>query len=679
MARRRPTRPHPRTQAPRAEIVAAGESACLVRLGNARGGEARAEDARDPQDTLRVHALLAALDTEPPLGVRDLVPAYASLLVRFDPLVASRETVTAAIEHALEQVAREEWSGAGAARSEGRLVEIPVRYGGEAGPDLEAVAELLGLSPDEVVWRHAGASYTVAFLGFLAGFPYLAGLPPELAVPRLATPRTRVPAGSVAIASAQTGIYPVASPAGWRIIGQTQRPLFDPTADPPTLLRPGDRVRFREMKPQRPQRSQRGTQRSRRETQRTQRSAEDAKESQSLTTEITEITETTEIAQSEEPAQNTSATSASSSATSAFKSSLPWLRVVRAGPLTTVQDLGREGYARYGVSPSGAADADALQLGNLLLGNPPWAAGLEVTLGGASFVALGPCAVALTGADCPAEIDGRALPAGAVATLEPGQTLMLGLARTGLRAYLCVAGGIAVVPLLGSRSTDLRAGFGGLDGRALRAGDELARGEPELDDARRPMSHRRLPPDPARRAPADGWHRLRVLPGPHALSAPDALSALVAGEYEVDPRSDRMGVRLRRRGAAGAERPRGGQIVSEGIPRGAIQVPPDGEPILLLAEHQTTGGYLIPAVVIAADRYRVGQLRPGERLRLDLVSEAEALEALRAREAWLARVGSGPVTVGRGEHASADPALLAGGFTEWDEATDATMADDREA
>jgi len=169
--------------------------------------------------------------------VTNVHPAYASILIDFDPL---------AIRHSgVERAAAELFAEAAAAPvPEPRLVEIPVVYGGEYGPDLEGVAALTGLTPDEVVAIHSGAEYLVYFLGFSPGFPYLGGMPESIAAPRLETPRRRVPAGSVAIGGRQTGVYPMASPGGWRIIGRTPLRLFDLAADPPVLLQMGDRVRF---------------------------------------------------------------------------------------------------------------------------------------------------------------------------------------------------------------------------------------------------------------------------------------------------------------------------------------------------------------------------------------------------------------------------------------------------
>jgi len=184
----------------------------------------------------QVRALVRALG-ESATGILNLHPAFASLLIDFDPRRVSHQE--------MEALVRERMAAAPeAAGGETRTVEIPVSYGGGCGPDLESVAHHTGLTPARVVELHASASYLVYFLGFSPGFPYLGGLPVELATPRLAAPRKRVPAGSVAIGGSQTGIYPMESPGGWQIIGRTELRLFDPGADPPALLRMGDRVRF---------------------------------------------------------------------------------------------------------------------------------------------------------------------------------------------------------------------------------------------------------------------------------------------------------------------------------------------------------------------------------------------------------------------------------------------------
>nr|WP_255784045.1 5-oxoprolinase subunit PxpB [Lysobacter chinensis] len=186
----------------------------------------------------RVHALAARLDRDRLPGVVDLVPAYASLGVFFDSAAVDADAVARWLRDHLH-------GGGPAPPPSGRVVDVPVSYGGRFGPDLADAAHELGLDSQTLAHRHASSLYTVAMIGFAPGFPYLSGLPSTLALPRLATPRTRIPAGSVAIGGRQTGIYPRESPGGWRIIGRTPLVLFDPCRERPALLAPGDRVRFR--------------------------------------------------------------------------------------------------------------------------------------------------------------------------------------------------------------------------------------------------------------------------------------------------------------------------------------------------------------------------------------------------------------------------------------------------
>lgn len=208
------------------ELVPSSDRSLLVSFG----GEPTLDAHR------RVVALLAALEAAPPRGVVNLHPGYASLLVVFDPRATDLDT----LGRALEPLLRREQPPL----PQSRTVLIPVVYGGAAGPDLSDVAAHAGLSPLDVVARHAGAVYRVRFLGFSPGFAYLGGLPEELATPRLPVPRTRVPAGSVGIAGRQTGVYPAESPGGWRLIGRTPLTLFSPERTPPALLATGDLVRF---------------------------------------------------------------------------------------------------------------------------------------------------------------------------------------------------------------------------------------------------------------------------------------------------------------------------------------------------------------------------------------------------------------------------------------------------
>jgi len=289
--------------------------------------------------------------------------------------------------------------------------------------------------------------------------------------------------------------------------------------------------------------------------------------------------------------------------------------VISPGLLTTVQDLGRPGYAHLGISASGAADALSLRAGNLLVGNAEGAAALEMTLAGGTFEFESRAVVALTGADFEANI-----PMWSPVWVSPGEQVRCGHARSGARCYLCVNGGIQVPPVLGSASTHLLTGLGGLEGRALKRGDMLALGTA--------TSHQ--PPG----VPACGSsHGERSSPASPIIrvTAPANAYALCHSPWEVQADSDRMGLRLR---GSSLER-HTGHMLTEGVPLGAVQVPPDGQPIILFVEHQTTGGYPKIANVISADFHAVGQLRPRDQVRFEQVSIDAALTLLEAQEEWL--------------------------------------------
>lgn len=306
------------------------------------------------------------------------------------------------------------------------------------------------------------------------------------------------------------------------------------------------------------------------------------------------------------------------------------LEVVRPGALATVQDDGRPGAARHGVPQGGAMDRFALLAANRLLDNPPDAAVIEVTAGGAAFHVLRMTTLAITGADMGATINGEPVAAWTAVFARPGDLLVLSsrVAPWGARAYLAIGGGIAVPRVLGSRSTALAGAFGGFEGRALRPGDLLTAdaggGDPLLVAGRTWPATARPPygPEP----------QLRVIPGPHGEQfQSDALAALARTPLRISHASNRMGYRLE-----GATVPHMTTVSlpSLGVIPGVIQVPPDGSPILLMADAQPTGGYPILGVVIMADLPLAAQLLPGDLLRLMPVSREVAVEARRQLTAW---------------------------------------------
>jgi biotin-dependent carboxylase-like uncharacterized protein len=287
------------------------------------------------------------------------------------------------------------------------------------------------------------------------------------------------------------------------------------------------------------------------------------------------------------------------------------IRVLTPGFLTTVQDLGRFGHAHLGISASGAADPLAIRAGNLLVGNAENAAALEMTLAGGEFEFEADAVVALTGSDFGAD-----LPLWAPIPVKAGQTLRFGGTKTGARAYVCFRGGIDAPLTLGSASAHLLTGVGG---GPLRKGDRLRIGG---NAVRKPRPAAKNPPQ---------WTKsqtIRVTDGPQAEWFH---GELYQGAYTVAEECNRMGIRLR---GAAIPSPAGGML-TEGVAMGAIQVPPDGQPIVLFVEHQTSGGYPKPANVISADYWRLGQLRPRDEAQFERMEIERALELLQRQEQWL--------------------------------------------
>ena len=306
---------------------------------------------------------------------------------------------------------------------------------------------------------------------------------------------------------------------------------------------------------------------------------------------------------------------------------MPLIEVREPGLFTTVQDLGREGFGPMGVSPSGAADAVSLRIGNRLVGNADGAAGLEMTLLGGTFEFPEGAVVALAGSDFGATLDGKPAELWATFETKPGQVLKMGPTRTGARCYLCVRGGIEVKAFLGSASTHVLSALGGHEGRALRKGDVLKLGAANGWARKRRLSARGLQEMQPRRV-------LRVTPGPQSDWFPEAAQRLFyAGRYVVAEESNRMGIRLK--SEAVLDTP-GGKMISEGVSLGAIQIPEGGQPIILFVEQQTTGGYPKIANVVSVDFHSLGQLRPRDEVRFERVDWETARTLLREQEELLA-------------------------------------------
>ncbi len=529
-------------------------------------------DRIDPAVNALVIAAWRTIDAGRPAGVVDLVPAYTTLTVHYD----WRSMPEAAQERPWRWLAdrlRDRLdTGATDLPSAGRSVRLPVCYEPPHAPDLPEVARQAGLAVDEIVARHCAGEYTVASIGFRPGFPYLLGLDPALAVPRLAVPRARVEAGSVGLAGRQTGIYPTAGAGGWRLIGATPLRLFAVDRDPPSLLMPGDRMRF-------------------------------------------EAIDGAGFARLAERERH-----AATPATDAADHGTPVLEVLAPGIHSSLQDRGRPGWRHLGIGASGASDPVHAALANALVGNDEDAAVLEMAIRGPDLRVLRPLLLALTGSGMSATADDEPLRFGQPVMLALGTQLRFRPTGEGARAWLAVAGGLHGRRWLGSVAVDSGSG---LHGRALRAGELLGVGEPA-----RPLATGYRPGWWAA-SPLESHHPdtpLRFVVHDHA--DPDLVAALQhTSAWRIGHAADRTGWRLE--GPALAV-PDAGERISEGVLHGTIQVPASGQPIVLGSDCQTIGGYPVAGHVIEADLPRLAQLKPGDRLGLQAVDLDQAHAARRA-------------------------------------------------
>ena len=558
-------------------VIEAGDSALLLQIGpSGTSGLATPFDADVNREAIGV---AEAIRRTPGAGVRDVISTYRSVAVFFDPLEADVDKLRATLESCepIEHVGQA-----------ARRVDVPVMYAGQNGPDLDDVAAFAGCDSDTVIERHVSRTYRVFMLGFLPGFPYMASVDPSIAAPRRATPRISVPFGSVGIAGQQTGIYPSDSPGGWQIIGRTPVTLFDPDRNPPALFAPGDEVRFVR--------------------------ADDG------------IIPSVVGAGFSRPVGRLKADTTTRAA----------VTVVKPGLMSTIQDRGRWGHQHLGVPPAGPMDPAAHDLANVVVGNSPDAATIETTLLGPELRFEHPVRVAVTGADLSPELDGMPVPFDSAADCAAGSVLRFGGRKSGGRAYVAFLGGIDVRPVLGSRATHVQSGMGGLDGRLLRAGDGLPVGRTLPAPSEAAGSASPGGPDPSASLGAgkagptshlQGGARLRVMRGPQADYFDDAaFDRLLRARFIISPQSNRMGYRL-----TGERIPSvsAGDMMSDATFTGALQVPPSGDPILLMADRQTTGGYPQMAVLISADMPAAGQLLPGDWIEFELCTRADAVSALR--------------------------------------------------
>lgn len=554
-------------------------------------------------------------------GVTETVPAARTVLVCCDDWLGVQSVLTWVRERGVGEVEQITKPGAIPAHRPGavtqpRTVDIDVAYDGE---DLSRVAGLLGMSREAVVAAHGAAAWRAAFGGFAPGFMYLSAEDWPYRLPRLDAPRERVTAGSVALAGEFAAVYPAASPGGWQLIGRTNAELWNLDREEPALVRPGDAVRFRAMREQ-----------------------------------VRAIGSASVIASGGDTGGADTADAGSTPAE-------PALTVTRPGLQTLIQDDGRAGYRSVGVTASGPMDRAAYARANAAVGNPPSqdtavggesagpsvnAAGgsasgfaaLEVVAGGLELRVERTVTVAVAGSAVTLEIHDagahRSVPAATAIDLLPGQCIVLTHTGPGMRDYLAVRGGVLGVGAqanlsaqrswLGSRSSDTLSGIGprrlttgdalyvgNIDGPTAPANEAAAGTRDEVNDTSELQN------------PGATTTVLRVLPGPRDdWFAPDALHTLSQAAWTVSAQSDRVGARLTGPAIERDTEHSESELPSEGMVRGALQVPPDGQPVLFLADHPVTGGYPVIGVVVDADLDLAGQLAPGDPVRFEWVHEA---------------------------------------------------------
>jgi KipI family sensor histidine kinase inhibitor len=541
-----------------------------VRSVRAVGTRAVLAELSGTQDVLALQALL--LETPLP-GQQDILAAAETVLVKADSPASARRIAARLLQ--LDLTAPVQRGG--------ELVVIDTVYDGE---DLAEVGRLTGLGAEGVIAAHSGQVWTVAFAGFAPGFGYMVGENQQLEVPRRSSPRTAVPAGSVALAGNYSAVYPRRSPGGWQLIGHTSARMWDLGREQPALAAPGHRVQFRPV-----------------------RDAV-ALVAESAAGSVAEPAAESGAGPAPEPVTEFSGSGPEPAVEQGVTAGL---RIVSPGLQSLVQDLGRHGHSGLGVSAAGALDRASLRRANRLVGNAPSAAAIETVAGGLKVQAAGDQVLAVAGG--PSELSIESVPDGTGETwhrtapmatpfaLLDGETLSLGAPQSGFRSYLAVRGGVGVSPVLGSRSTDTMSGIGPAPltaGQLFAAGGEAESGV---------VGHPELQPD----YPGTGVTVLDVVPGPRAdWFGQAALDSFTGQDWEVKPQSNRVGMRL---DGTPLQRTRQGELASEGTVAGALQVPPEGLPVLFLADHPITGGYPVIAVVVDSQLDLAAQVPIGGKIR----------------------------------------------------------------
>ncbi len=528
-----------------------------------------------------IHGLSKRLFTNKPFWAAEIVPGLSTLVIQLNYRDQTPKQVREQAIKDLEKISAQLQKQGSTKVVASQIHQIQVCYHPDLGLDLKEIATACGISTEEAIKLHKKNIYTADILGFMPGFAYFSGLNPKLHLPRLTSPRPMVPKGSVAIAELQTAIYPRPTPGGWNLIGRSPNILFDVHKEPPGLFMPGDEMHIQEI---------------------------------SLD-QFNQLDASNHVAEIIQPL-------------STLKKNQASLEIKQPGTFTTIQDQPRSGLSHWGVGPGGASDLDALELANALVGNALHTAALEVTATGPSLLFSEDTCVAWVGATCSGIVNDKRIPGNRPVWIAKGSILKFSPLNPGLRCVLAIGGGMNLPTILGSKGSHISADIGP---KRLQKGDILflenpraALKSPYLRDLYQANPLPCFPKWQVRSPylPAQTVTPIYCLPGPHLpfLSIQDR-EIFWSTIWKVSNQSNRMGIRLESDFEIKKALP---NIPSQAITFGTVQFPPSHEPIVLLSEHQTTGGYPRLAEVIKADLAKLAQVKPGNQIQFVAIDLTKA-------------------------------------------------------
>lgn len=530
-----------------------------------------------------VIALYHHLQVQPIKDVNDVIPAYHTLTLIFDNSVLKQanDVFEWMKQQADVAIASCNWQQTIAHN----VVEIPVCYDTSLGLDIATMATEKGISVDALIQRHVAKKYRIYCIGFLPGFAYMGDVDDVLAKPRRQTPRTFVNAGSVGIAGVQTGVYPLRSPAGWNIIGETPLQLFDANREKPVLFKMGDLVQFKAV------------------------GLED------FLLQKHKLSETKVL-----PVATTNS-----------------ITILKSGIADTIQDLGRFGQQQFGINPTGAMDIVAAKVANFLVGNPATEAVFELHFPASVFQFNEAALIALSGADFSAIINDEPIPINTPIIVAGGSVLKFTKLLSGARCYMAINGGLAIEKWLDSYSTHLKANAGGYFGRFLQKGDVINM-HPTIPFTALFKNHSTT----ILQWQADvaelykNVNTIEIISGnEYPFLTEASADLLTASCFVITAKSDRMGYQLH---GIPLQLKQPFTLISTAVTRGTVQLLPSGELIVLMADHQTIGGYPRVAHVAQAAMPKLAQMQAHQRLTFKLITHTQALEMLRLHQQHLLHI-----------------------------------------